>query len=193
MANTCFTYYIIRGDKKEIARLKKDLMAIKDPEDPNDREPWAGFFLEFLGENPEGQDCRGGIPNQDDDLEITEDGTELHFTTESKWRRMTCLEQAIQEHYGVAVWYLEEECGNEVFVTNDEEHVVFPKYVIVDGEDLERDDYYFTPEDARTYLSEILEGDGKKPEGYDTMTLQQIADYFYQKYDDIRVYIFETE
>ncbi len=75
MANTCFTNYIIRGDKEEIARLKKDLMSIKDPENPNDHEPWAGFFLKFLGVYTEKLDCRGGIPNNDNKLKVSEDGT----------------------------------------------------------------------------------------------------------------------
>ena len=191
MANTCITTYVIQGQKENIARLKKDLMSIRDPESPTDSEPWAGCFLQFLGINPEGQDCRGGIPNTDGALEISEDDTQLKFTTESKWTRMRCLEQILPEHYDVTVWYLEEELGNDVFDTNDEEHTVFPAYVIIDGDTLERDDYYYTPEDARQYLGEILEKNGNKPDNFDKMTLEEIAEYVYGEYDNLWVHIAE--
>ena len=191
MANCCCTYYAVRGPKGNIARLKQTLLSVRDPENPNDMDPWAGYFFEAVGKDP-GKDLDncGWIPNYESAFTLSEDGTELRFWVESKWSRIENLAPVIAETFDVEVWFLEEELGCDIFCTNDEEHTVFQEYVILDGDDTGMD--YVTPEEARTRVEEILTERGCLPDGYEKMTLEEIGAYVYGNLDNVWMHIAEA-
>ncbi len=190
MANTCITSYACIGTKENIARLKNVLMSIKDTENP--RTPWAGYFIKALGKDPDTVlDNCGWIPNYESAFALSEAGTNLRFCVESKWSRIECLEAVITEAFDVAVWYLEEELGCGIYRTNDDDHTVFPQYIIIDGDEAEM--HYYTPEEARNEIASILKRTDMLPEGYDGMTIEEIGEYIYGNLEDIWMHIPNVE
>jgi len=188
MANSCFTNYVVKGPKENVARLKETLLSIKDPENPSDMDPWAGYFLQAIGKDPNRDlDNCGWIPNYESAYTLSEDGTELRFWVESKWTRIECLETVVAEVFDVTVWFMEEELGCDVFCTNDTDHTVFPQYVILDGNEAEMD--YYTPDEARKEVAAILERENLLPEGYDKMTIEEIGEYVYGHLDDVWMHV----
>ena len=188
MANCCCTLYAVRGPKENIARLRQTLLSVKDPENPGDMDPWAGYFFQAIGKDPDQYlDNCGWIPNYESAFALSEDESELRFWVESKWTRIENLAAVIAEVFDVAVWFMEEELGCDVFRTNDVDHTVFPDYVILD---VEMD--YVTLEEARKTVAEILSEHGCLPEGYDKMTIEEIGAYVYGNLDDVWMHIAET-
>lgn len=188
MANICCTSYVVRGPTENIARLKATLLSVKDPKNESDMDPWAGYFFKAIGKDPDQDlDNCGWIPNYESAFTLSEDGTELRFWVESKWSRIENLATVISEVFDVAVWFLEEELGCDIFNTNDEEHTIFPDYVILDGDDYAMD--YVTPEKARKRVEELLKERNLLPEGYGNMTLEEIGDYVYGNLDGVWMHI----
>jgi len=191
MANCCCTHYVVQSTKENISRLKETLLSVKDPENPRDMDPWAGYFLQAIGKDPnQVLDNCGWIPNYESAFSLSEDGTELSFWVESKWTRIECLESVIAEVFDATVWFMEEELGCHVFCTNDTEHTVFPQYVILDGNEYEMN--YYTPEEARKEVADILKKENLLPEGYDKMTIEEIGEYVYGHLEDMWMHIAQT-
>lgn len=157
MPNWCNTQYVIvSDDKNELNKLyktMKDLQELPEPLVPNGfGKTWLGCLVTKLGAKVDGDDgiyCRGYWS----ELKWDEKGN-LRFQTETAWRRMRDIDQLLRENYNVDIYFIEEECGNEVFVTNDASGTYFPNKYVIDIEDEEMD--YYTEKEALKRLTEFF-------------------------------------
>ena len=151
MPNWAYTNYAVEGDKKEITELNRlfnRTMSMKRPAAKNGFGPgWIGNLVKTFGHNWKEYPCRGtfSIPHLD------EKGV-LRFDTETAWGRCDCIELLIKERFpNVNVYFIEEECGMGIFVTNDEKGLYFPDQYIVETTD--DDTNYCTEKEAIDLLS----------------------------------------
>lgn len=191
MANICTTCYAAIGDKDAIARLKTDLLATTDPENPENRQPWLGHYIKSIGLDPDKDLDRCGWLNlwtMQQKVDVSPDGTRLDFIIESKWGRCECLESILPSRYGVELYYMEEELGCDVFNTNDATHTVFPEYVIVDSDAYGME--YYTEDQARSAIKALLKELGDPvADLLNTKTIDEIGQYIYANYDNFWIHI----
>lgn len=153
MPNWCTTSYALTGERKEIRSLynkMKRLQGRKTPLVPNGfGVRWLGCLVKSLGRDPQSVYCRGEWSN----VKLLEDGT-LTFDTMHAWSRPAEVEVLIQSIYpSVKIWFIEEELGMDIFVTNDESGQFFPEQIIIDEESEGME--YYTKEGALKHLSEL--------------------------------------
>ena len=152
MPNWCFTEYVVKGDEKDIKSLKEIFDSTLEAEQvaPNDFGPrWLGNLVHKFGKNWETTPCRGTFGNEE-----IHDGNMLAFNTTTAWGRCESVEEMIRERFpDVTVWFLEEELGCDIFVTNDADEIIFPEQYIIDIANKGME--YFTKEKALNKISEI--------------------------------------
>lgn len=118
--------------------------------------------MKALGAEPVADNCRGDWDAPS--LKLKEDGTLLTFTTESAWRRCFDVETFIRLKFGehISVFFLEEESGMGIWLTNDKEGEYFPERVIIYDQQLD-ETKYFSFEDALYWLNDRLEVNSDNP------------------------------
>jgi hypothetical protein len=133
MPNWCLTNYVIEGDEKDIAAVKSifdKTLARKTPVADNAYgQGWLGNLLDTFGEPWKAYPCRGNFS----EARLDEQG-HFHFVTETAWSRCDCVEQVIKKYFPkVNIYFREEELGNGIFQTNDEQGEFFPEQYIIDS------------------------------------------------------------
>lgn len=193
MANTCFTTYAVTGPREALTRLQGDLKATSDPRGGwHENRPWIGNFLQAIGHDPDKElDNYGTL---DKGCIRFRDGEEvLEFIVESSWSRCECLDTIIAEHYGVQVWFLEEEFSEDVFNTNDSGRRYFPEYIAIDVMEDDGELEYHDEPGARKRLRELFSSDDDfRDIDFDKAPLDVLVDAVYQSDRDINMHVATT-
>ena len=150
MPNWCNTSYKVTGEKEKVEGLLSVLKELKAMPDPGLRENgfgsnWLGNVVIKMGGDPEEHFSRGEWFFDDDAVPIKE-GV-LSLTVLSAWQEMAAWRRFVEKAFSVRIYYLAEEMGNDIFVTNDRERRFFPdewylSYSSDESEDGESYDYY---------------------------------------------------
>lgn len=155
MANTYFTTYKVTGKPKDVKHLHRILQRMenrKTPIQPNGWYPqnmWLGCLVKALKGDPEKVYCRGTITfySLDDDV--------LTISTETAWSEMSETRHFIESCFpDMKIYYIEEECGCEIYNTNDSEGLFFKDRYYLDGYD--DSEYFESIEEAAKYVMKIV-------------------------------------
>lgn len=158
MANTCFTTYkCVSENPKDLKKLYKTLQYMderKTPVAPNgwfNPKRWLGCLVKALGGDPKKIYCRGEIS----DYELEDDV--LTINTETAWGPMTEVFNFIKSIYpSLEIYYMAEENGNGVFITNDAERRFFSERYYLDSDGAIDEHYFETIEELAEIISEIV-------------------------------------
>jgi hypothetical protein len=156
MPNWCYTSYVATGDSKEVYDLYKKMKSLEDREEslvPNGfGKSWLGNLVSLLGGDWQKVVCRGDWNN----LNISNDCSELRFNTESAWAEPYEVIEFLKGHYpNVHFYFQAEEDGCGYWVSNDADGIYFPERYAVDvwGDGIE---YFEDLDKALSYLSKKI-------------------------------------
>ena len=154
MPNWASTAYVFKAKDQEQAKdlyEKIDsLSKMTEPLVPNGfGKLWMGCLVNLLGGDWDKVYCRGEII----DYNLTDDHVSIEC--ETAWGEMPEFRHFIEQQYpGSKIYYQVEECGCEVYATNDTDGVFFKDRYCFDFYDgLE---YFETIEEAAEFVSDII-------------------------------------
>ena len=154
MPNWASTAYVFKGaDEKQAQDLYDKIDSLNqmtEPLVPNGfGKLWIGCLVNLLGGDWDKVYCRGEII----DYNLT-DG-HVCISCETAWDEMPEFRHFLEQQYpGSKIYYCVEECGNEVYATNDADGECFKDRYCLDSYDgLE---YFETIEEAAEYIGEII-------------------------------------
>ena len=172
MPNWASTSYVFKGaDEKQAQDLYNkidSLSKMTEPLVPNGfGKLWMGCLVNLLGGDWDKVYCRGEII----DYNLTDDHVSIEC--ETAWGEMPEFRHFIEQQYpGSKIFYCVEECGNEVYATNDADGEYFKDRYCLDSYDgLE---YFETIEEAAKYVGERI---GKELKSDFTEIEKEIDDY----------------
>ncbi len=158
MPNWCYTSISIESDNKDGVKPLYDNILKWQEEGTKIENSWGNDWLGLLVEKGLGVDpvnsneysCRG----QFYDLQINQDGTQITCGAETAWGPMNELWLALIDKYipGARFIYTSEECGMEIYITNDPDQV--GKYYIDSWGDIEPE-YIADEGDVRDIAKEV--------------------------------------
>jgi len=155
MPNWAYTTYKIVGKKEEIADLYNKIEQLGKTEEPlvppDFGNYWLGCLITILGGNWKEIHCRGSITcsSMDDDV--------LSIDTETAWGEMDEVRHFIEKIYpALNIYYYEEECGCEIYQTNDKHGHFFPERYILDDFEGDGPEYYDDVDSLLKAASEIF-------------------------------------
>jgi hypothetical protein len=159
MANWADTSYVI-VDKgaRELYNIMRDLEQRLEPLHPNGwGNTWLGNLVIALGGDWERVHCRG----EWDEMEWNEEAEELRFRTESAWSHPHEVMELVKEKFpDISIFFISEEPGMEIYVTNDSKGLYYPyRYFLApyDGEW-----HYYEDEEEEKFLADISNCIGKE-------------------------------
>ena len=153
MCNWCYTSYVIDGKRKEVQSLFSKMNNLENRKKPlvdnTFGKTWLGCLVNKLGGNWQEVYCRGAWSDLD------WNGAILRFNTETAWGPMNEVFKFIKSIYpSLKIYYMAEEDGNGVFITNDAEgHYFRDRYRIEYDCDYE---YFTTIEGVLGYVSGVI-------------------------------------
>lgn len=155
MANTCVTSYRIVGRKNEIDDLYEKLLKLRNMKEPLVENGWGilwlGCLITILDGNWKDIHCRGRIT----DFDLNDDI--LIIYTETAWAEMSEVRYYLERVYpGLKIYYYEEECGCEIYQTNDRHGHFFPQRYILDDFEGDGPEYYDDIDSLLKAASEIF-------------------------------------
>ena len=158
MANWAYTSYRIVGKKEEVTDLYnkiQQLQNMNEPLEPNSwGSLWLGCLVTILGGNWNEIYCRGHI------IDFSLEEGILSIETETAWGEMDEVRHFIEKVYpAFKIYYYEEECGCEIYQTNDRHGHFFPERFILDDFEGDGPEYYNDTDSLLKAASEIF---GKK-------------------------------
>ena len=160
MANWCMTHFVVEcNDKQKLQRICDAIVKCNEMKEPlieGSCESWTGNIFKELGLKFESDRCFWNESYFADDA--------LHVFEESAWSRGSSMSQLVEQmndpedpDNDLVVYFLSEECGCEIYETNDTEGVHFPERYIFDTSE-DGEEYYSTFEglcdDVNSYLEE---------------------------------------
>ena len=154
MPNWASTSYVFKGaDEKQAQDLYNkidSLSKMTEPLVPNGfGKLWMGCLVNLLGGDWDKVYCRGEII----DYNLTDDHVSIEC--ETAWGEMPEFRHFLEQQYpGSKIFYCVEECGNEVYATNDADGECFKDRYCLDSYDgLE---YFETIDEAAKYIGETI-------------------------------------
>ena len=178
MPNWASTNYVFKGasekQAKDLYEKIDSLSKMKEPLIENGfGKLWMGCLVNLLGGDWNNVYCRGEII----DCTLTDD--HVCISCETAWGEMPEFRQFIEQQYpGSKIYYQVEECGNEVYATNDIDGEYFKDRYCLDFYDgLE---YFETIEAAAKFIGEKI-GKQLKP---DFREIEQAIDDYLEEHDD---------
>ena len=154
MPNWASTAYVFKAKDQEQAKDLYDkidsLSKMTEPLVPNGfGKLWMGCLVNLLGGDWDKVYCRGEI------IDYNLNGDLLSITCETAWGEMEEFRHFIEEKYPESkIFYQVEECGCEVYATNDTNGDYFSDRYCLDSYDgLE---YFGTIEEAARYIGERI-------------------------------------
>lgn len=149
MANWCSTSYVIEGDKEILETIKRafDNHPVKEKSSEN----WEGNILAALGINCEKSSIRGFVDYYSD----IDDET-FHFACEEAWCRTDFAELLLSKFPSISIYWMAEEPGCEIYMTNDAYGTYFPEryYVEVQINSNGDSEYFEEEQDAYNWIRE---------------------------------------
>ncbi len=178
MPNWCDTTYKCVGDPKEVRSLFKVIQRNAKRKTPRVRNGFGiqclGCIIDALGYDWEQYQCRGEISH----AYLLDNVLTIHQNT--AWSEQEGFRQVIEKAYPtIKVYYREEECGCEVYHTNDTTGQYFPERYFLDS--YEDPMYYETIEEAAESISKRI--DRKIEPTFDAIT-EALDDYMEEHEDD---------
>lgn len=154
MPNWCSTTYKCIGNKNEVEELNSILHKMNNRNEPVIENGfgtmWLGELVNELGKDYQKYSCRGSITDFDYD-----DNEMVTIYQETAWSEQKGVRKAIEERFpSIKVYYLDEECGNDYFQTNDILGDFFPERYFLDGEDVH--EYFESIEDVSEFLNNMF-------------------------------------
>lgn len=158
MANSCMVTYKCVGDEKDIASFHDVLKKMQDKKrEIKIQRGWVYApvplceLVRELGGDANGLKCRGEVTSYC----LDEDGG-LEIDQETAWCEQEDVRHLIEKVYeSMKVYYVAEEPGCDVYLTNDEEGRFFPYRYFLDSAQ-GNEEYFETIEDAAKYVSNIV-------------------------------------
>ena len=155
MPNWAYTSYRIVGKAEEEQDLYSKLQKQQNMNEPLEPNSWGtlglGCLVTILGGNWNEIYCRGHIINFS-----LEDGI-LSIETETAWGEMDEVRHFIEKVYpALKIYYYEEECGCEIYQTNDRHGHFFSSRYIFDDQDGEGMEYFDKPETLLAFASRAM-------------------------------------
>lgn len=183
MANWASTSYAIEGNKSDLERvfnvINDFVKSNVKPVEANASKEWEGNIVKALGatdEQMKNNYLRGFIQT----YEII-DGV-LHLEAEEAWRATDFRHLLVKLMPELTIYYIVEECGCEVYATNDSDGKYFTDtyYVdaCIDGDYFS--DYFNTEEQVLSYVAQLLKREA--------ITMEEI-DEWNEVQDDSKNYI----
>ena len=152
MPNLCETVYKIAGKQEEVQSLFNLLTKLNNMKQPKVENGfgklWLGCIVEELGEEWNKVACRGEVL----DFNLSDDVLTI-------WQQTAWCEQAGFRHLletkfpHIKVFYREEECGMDIYYTNDHTGHYFPEKYFLDSYD--DPEYFMTLKDAINRVKKI--------------------------------------
>ena len=160
MPNWCTTSYMIEGPHETLKKINDAILHHEVQE--NSSSDWEGNVLLALGitwkqNTPDGKGyyMRGFIQDSPSLGENT-----LEFYADEAWG-VTDFNEVLEKNFpDIKVYFIAEEPGMEVYITNDAEGKFFPTRYYVDTciKDDYQSEYFETEEEAYKWLSDITQG-----------------------------------
>ena len=156
MPNWAYTSYRIVGKAEEVQDLYSKLQELQNMEEPLEPNSfgvmWLGCLVTILGGNWKNIYCRGKI------IDFSLDDGILSIETETAWGEMDEVRHFIEKVYpALKIYYYEEECGCEIYQTNDSHGHFFTSRYILDDLDGEGPEYYDDIDSLLKATSEIFD------------------------------------
>lgn len=169
MPNWCSTDYQIEGKEENVNKLFNDMKRVLsiDRKSENDGQSftvnanWLGYIVEeLLHKSYEDIPCRGVITDiAEATFPMDNNKTAFSLATETAWCDCRELFNQIATTYKVQIFFYTEECGCQIFETNDKEGHIFPMRYYMDTEK-NGIEYYENFDDLADTIKEIT---GKRP------------------------------
>ena len=145
MPNWCYTQYVAEGPKDQLQKLHNKMKELYDMPSPGLEKNgfgsnWLGNLVIALGEDWNTIRCRGTYCN----FQLCDEV--LTFDTETAWCEMSEVRHLIEQKFpGVKLYYISEEIGCGIFMSNDKEQAYF------------HDRFYFSTDnwDGDNYISSL--------------------------------------
>ena len=150
MANVASVAYAIEGPQKDLEEVLGAICLAM-----TDKEHWEEYTtcrnLGFTEQELDGKRLGGEIED-----EPTFDNGVLRFYAEERWGLQDFEELLRQKFPDIKIYWIVEECGCEVYCTNDKEGKYFPERYWVDTaqDDIYQSEYFKTEEAMWKWLSE---------------------------------------
>ena len=157
MPNWCSTAYTLVGDKGELDALYKTMSELEQRNQPVEPfkfgNTWLGNLVEALGEDTNTVYCRGEWHDLD-----YHNGA-ITFNTDTAWSPCNGVWDLVRCRYpSIDYYYLAEECGNGLYLTNDADGLHYPeRYLVemcVDGCE-NRMEYFYSLTEAPGWIGEM--------------------------------------
>lgn len=154
MPNWASTTYVMKAEPVQARDLYDKIESLNQMKEPlvenGFGKLWMGCLVNLLGGDWNKVYCRGEITScslEDDHVCIS---------CETAWGEMPEFRHFLEQQYpGSKVYYCVEECGNEIYATNDTDGLYFPDRYMLDYFD--GMEYFTTLEDAAEYIGNIIE------------------------------------
>ena len=154
MPNWASTAYVFKAKDQEQAKdLYNKIDSLSKMAEPlvenGFGKLWMGCLVNLLGGDWNKVYCRGEII----DYNLTDN--HVSFDCETAWDEMPEFRHFLEQQYPSSkIYYQVEECGNDVYITNDADGEYFPDRYCLDSYDgLE---YFETIEEAAEYIGETI-------------------------------------
>ena len=152
MANMASVAYAIEGSEKSLKKIEYAITMAVQSKDMHYEMYQAAEYLDLP--IVEGETRLGG--------EISDEPTwdeatgALRFSAEERWGLQDFAELLEKKFPDIKVYWIVEECGCEVYCTNDREGKYFPERYWVDTaqDDIYQSEYFKTEEDMYEWLNE---------------------------------------
>jgi hypothetical protein len=149
MANMASVSYMIEGPKEVLEKINNAIIKAMD-----DKKHWTEWVACELLDIPieKGKTRLGGLIEEEPSL----GETTLEFYAEERWGLQDFEELLRNKFPDIKVYWIVEECGCEVYCTNDKEGKYFPERYWVDTaqDDIYQSEYFKTEEAMWKWLSE---------------------------------------
>ncbi len=177
MPNWADVTYKCVGDPKEVRSLYKTILRNAKRKTPRIKNgfgvQWLGCIIDALGFKWEDYRCRGDISH----AYLLDGVLTIHQNT--AWCEQEGFREVIEKKFpSIKVYYKEEECGCEVYHTNDTAGRFFPERFFLDNYDEPL--YFDTIEEATRCISGIV-GHQVKPS---VEAIEQALDEFQEEHED---------
>ena len=155
MPNWAYTSYRIVGKAEEVNDLFTKIKQLENMEEPLVENGfgnlWLGCLVTILGGNWNDIYCRGKI------IDFSLDDGILSIETETAWGEMDEVRHYIEKVYpAVKIYYYEEECGCEIYQTNDRDGHFFSSRYIFDNQEGEGMEYFDKPGTLLAFASKAM-------------------------------------
>lgn len=155
MPNWAYCSYRIVGKAEEVQDLYSKLQELQNMNEPFEPNSWGtlwlGCLVTILGGNWNEIYCRGHI------IDFSLDDGVLSIATETAWGEMDEVRHFIEKVFpALKIYYYEEECGCEIYQTNDRHGHFFPERFILDDFEGDGPEYYNDTDSLLKAASEIF-------------------------------------